>query len=253
MSVYGLDELQSGLEDLLKNKAALLAQLPSAEDYTAGFQAMLDEVLGKAPGAHRLPEQPALTADRHHDALLRYVRRHLETLATYPDLTEDQAARIRRLLSLVPAYDEATAQWADEVAGARRYRARLPELEADLKAIPFLDGKTLYGVFVEYLDAAEDIDRGLNQQAQAKAARVSRKGAAQVAASVTGRITKLRSAITVTVELSSKLPQDLPRNLFSYFDELDRLHTQRLDSRKRATAQPGDGAADPPAPPVISP
>src|SRR5687768_12591750 len=102
MGLYGLDELETGISDLLSHKKDLLAQIGSGPDIVMGLETMLAQLRDLPPGTGS-PQRLAILADRRHDSLLRFQRRLLEVLLTDPDASPAQVQLIEGLLSYVPA------------------------------------------------------------------------------------------------------------------------------------------------------
>jgi hypothetical protein len=234
MPTYTVDELRVGLKDVLENKAALLGTTRNGPLYAETLRkglAALDSL--KTGGPIPAPGGLSMVADRRHDALARFIRKHLESYLLDPDLDLGFRGRVERLLTFAPKLAETNLQQTEEVAAARDRRARLPDYEADLQSMSVASGGTLLEAFGRYLDAAEAIDEAIRTEASADAQQISQAELPALRSTLNGELTNLREAVAGEVKRDMGLPRNLAAELFSYFDEIDRRDEQRPKKKSK--------------------
>jgi hypothetical protein len=131
---------------------------------------------------------------------------------------------------LIPDLSGLRDSYADEAEAAIRRKGELPQIEADLKAIPVaMGGSSLYDWATGFLGAGEKLSVLLSERADV--ATGGRAGAQKLRSETIALLNRARGAIADECATSSTLPHDLDAQIWAYFDELEK---QRADAVARS-------------------
>lgn len=234
-----LGDLDLGLRDLLTEREASLSQLVCTQVYLPQIQAQYAVIEALAPAlAGRALADELAEADSLHDDFGGALWDHTEALLHAPDVSEATRAAARRIReAFVPKRSLLADSYAEEAAAAKKNRAKLAELAADLKSIPLPDEKTLHHWAVGFVDAGDTIGKLLSARASAEADAQNDGKNNQIRKSTIKLLHRFREAVRDEIELHASLPRDLESRVFGLFDEL----SARRAKRKAGGEEPPKG------------
>ncbi len=131
-----------------------------------------------------------------------------------------------------------TDSYAEEAAAAKKNRAKVTELEQDLKLFPVPEGKTLFDWVNAFLDAGDSLAELLHHRVAATSP--SPQGSVgKLRSDTIGLLYKFRSTLQSEIAENEALPRDLEQQVFGFFDELDE---RRAAAKAKSAAAPVEGA-----------
>lgn len=231
-------DLRVGLDNLFSDPARLELFKTTAAYIVYGAE--LDAIRSLLPlvlKGNRPLAKDLGTADGHHDGLGNALWLLTEALKTHPGIDStirDKAARIQA--QFIPSLALLKAKYKKEAQVAAFNRAKLADMEADLKSIPTPDGQTVYDWVVEFLDSGDQIAALLEGRSKLEA---DEPGVELVLnrTRALALVTKARELVAEEAAISAKLPKNAAAIIFGYFDTLATF---------RSTAKNDD--QDPPPP-----
>jgi len=141
-------------------------------------------------------------------------------------VAEEQRAAARRIReAFIRDLGVLSDSYAEEAAAAKQNRPKLVELEADLRAAPTPDGKTLYEWASAFVDHGDKLAQLLSSRGQATGFEYFRQ---QTALRVTtlGLLGRFRAALKDELAENPQLPRDLDERIFGGFEELSHKRTE---------------------------
>jgi hypothetical protein len=228
-----LADMKLALDDLLDKRRPALVLSTIGQSYLPTLEGKQQAVNGLPivyTGGRPLAESLGLT-DGEHDgfgAALWHVTEAYLRLPVQHASTVESIKRIRA--TLIPDLSGLRDSYADEAEAAIRRKGELPQIEADLKAIPVaMGGSSLYDWATGFLGAGEKLSVLLSERADV--ATGGRAGAQKLRSETIALLNRARGAIADECATSSTLPHDLDAQIWAYFDELEK---QRADAVARS-------------------
>lgn len=160
-------------------------------------------------------------ADDHHDGFGQGIWLYTEAILLTPSVSEttrNAALRIRE--AFIPVRSILSDSYAEEAARAKKNRAKVAELEKDLKSLPVPDGQTLYDWVIAFLDAGDLLDKLLSERSTVEAAASVGTSTTLLRATTIGLLRRFRESLRDEVAANAALPRDLEARVFAYVDEL---------------------------------
>ena len=222
MRTLTVDDLFLGLKDLMTTRRADLETSAIGKAYSPQLStriAQLEDVAEKKTS--RVNAAELGKADDEHDGFGQGIWLYTEAVLVTPNISEqakNAAQRIRD--AFIPVRSVLSDSYAEEAARAKKNRARITELEQDLKSLPVPDGKTLFDWVTGFLSAGDSLDQLLSERSTAEAAASGGTSATVLRATTIGLLRRLREALRDEVAASTELPRDLETRVFAYIDEL---------------------------------
>jgi len=232
-----IGDLDLGLRDLFDKRKTSLDLSVAGKIYGPLLAVKRGEIdaLPEALRGGRSMAEALGSADRRYDGFGGGIWSYTEAVLTAPDMSEVTRARAQRLrAAFVPKRSDLTDSYAEEARAAKKRRPKLAELEADLKAMPLPEGKTLYDWAMGFLDSGDTLDSLLSARSSAEAAGAGDVAPSKLRASTIKLLGRFRDAVEDEVEQNPALPRDLVALLFSYFDELNARRQQSSQKKKDA-------------------
>ncbi len=222
MRTLTVDDLFLGLKDLMTTRRADLESSAIGKAYSPQLAtriAQLEDVAEKKTTRTNAAELGK--TDDEHDGFGQAIWLYTEAVLVTPNISEqakNAALRIRE--AFIPVRSVLSDSYAEEAARAKKNRARIAELEQDLKSLPVPDGKTLFDWVTAFLDAGDSLDKLLSERSTAEAAASAGTSATILRATTIGLLRRLREALRDEVAATAELPRDLEQRVFAYIDEL---------------------------------
>ena len=160
-------------------------------------------------------------ADDGHDGFGQGIWCYTEAVLITPSVSEtsrNAALRVRE--AFIPVRSILSDSYAEEAARAKKNRAKVAELENELKSLPVPDGKTLYDWVIGFLDAGDLLDKLLSERSTVEAAAASGTATTLLRATTIGILRRFRESLRDEVAANPALPRDLEARVFAYIDEL---------------------------------
>lgn len=238
MRTISLAALKVALADLFTKRLDALRASNAGKTYEPMLRKKQQaiEALPEAPGEGK-PFADALTqADGTYDGFGGAIWHLTEAYLRWPNIPADVRAAVMRVRSaFVPELDVLQASYVQEAHAAMNNKARIDELEADLKSIPIAGGLSLHDWCMGFVAAGESIASLLGDRANANSK--SRAEAGKLRTSTIALLGRLRAAVADEVAEDESLPRDLEAKVFGYFDELSKMRADSLAARKESAAE----------------
>jgi hypothetical protein len=223
MSKLTLGDLDLGLANLFGlRKTALDASVsgklygPMLAKRHAAILALPETLRGKAPLAEELG-----AADADYDGYGGAIFTYLDGVEQAPGLSNDTRAAAKRIrAAFVPARSALTDSYAEEAAAAKKNRAKVTDLENDLKQFPTPEGKTLFDWVNAFLDAGDKLAELLHQRANASST-TPQGSVGKLRGETLGLLHQFRATLRAEISENESLPRDLEQQVFAYLDELE--------------------------------
>ncbi len=225
-----LTDLRTGLGDLFHHRAEALKTTQTGKLYgpilAAKRKALdhLEEVGGR-------PSGDLTEADTFHDGLGAAIWHYTEAVIAHPFVAPEQREAARRIREgFIRDLGVLSDSYAEEAAAAKQNRPKLAELEADLRACPTPDGKTLYDWASAFVDHGDKLALLLSARGQGTGVEFFRQ---QTALRVTtiGLLGRFRAGLRDELIEQPHLPRDLDEKIFGGFDELSQKRAEAKEKR----------------------
>lgn len=222
MRTLTVDDLFLGLKDLMTTRRADLEVSAIGKAYSPQLSAriaQLEDVAEKKTTRTNATELGR--ADDEHDGFGQGIWLYTEALLVTPNVSENTRSAAQRIReAFIPVRGVLSDSYAEEAARAKKNRARVAELEQDLKNLPVADGKTLFDWVTGFLDAGDSLDKLLSERSTAEASASAGTSATVLRATTIGLLRRLRESLRDEVAANTNLPRDLEQRVFAYIDEL---------------------------------
>jgi hypothetical protein len=233
-----LPGLKLGLRDLFDKREADLLLTEAGKYYKSQLVSQLaaiDELPAALTGTPLAEELSAVDAD--HDGFGAAVYFTTEVYLRLPDAAPEIVAAAKRIrAAFIPALGDISEPYAVEASNAAERKPSLTELKADLKQFPMAGGGSLLDVAKKFIGKGEELGGLLSDRADASGG--GRKGAGQIRAKTVGLLSRLRSDVRDEVAKNPKLPRDLERRVFGYFDTLSAMQASPAAAPAAPSPQP---------------
>lgn len=224
MRFISLGYLKLGLDDLLGSRAQALSGTQSFVMYQPILQSQQQKIAALPESLRRrrpLREELGLLNIRHDlgGSSLWHLCMAVEECPLSSDEEIGAARRVRN--TLVPARKVLSAAYPEQVSAAKLNRSKVAGLEADLKLLSFVGGKSAYDIAQIYIEAGENMGVLLGNRSTAEAHESLRQEAQALRGQSIKYLGNFREALRDEVEMNASLPRNLEAMVFAYLDELE--------------------------------
>ncbi|MDC0749300.1 hypothetical protein [Polyangium mundeleinium] len=227
-----LSDLRAGLLDLFHHRDEALTATQTGKLYGPILAAKRKAIEHLEDAAGR-PVGDLTEADAHHDGLGAAIWHYTEAVLSHPFVPEERREAARRIReAFIRDLGVLSDSYAEEAAAAKQNRPKLAELEADLRAAPTPDGKTLYDWASAFVEQGDKLAQLLSTRGQATGFEYFRQ---QTALRVTtiGQLGRFRAALRDELVEHPDLPRDLDERIFGGFDELTQKRAEAKENARK--------------------
>jgi len=233
---------QLGLTELIRGeRKGALDRTKAAAIYRPVLERLLVRAEG-LPEEQKLPRVALLrAADGRRDGFGRAVWHLAQSVLATPDAPDELEAAANLVLErYVPSLAITRDTYAETARKAALHQAELQEHRAVLARVTAPDGRTLADLLAAFAAAGAEVGAHHQGRSTELASAGTRDEAAPLRSLIIGALNELRSVVQREMAHDATLPATLEAEIFGYFDEMQRLASQR----RRSPVTP----ATPPAP-----